>query len=157
MTTLGVFRDDFYNATAVLPQSQFSATTQATGTVLSAALLAGATENYIAFSGQVAVSVATDSAANIIAALQTALAREQAALGLVAANTGQPAGVPNLNTVGFFVQLINNNTGTLTLTAGAGVTINGTATAATLTSRQFIVTVTGPNSVTFQNVGSGSN
>lgn len=152
MTTLGVFRDDFYNATAVLPQSQYSSTTQASG-VIAAPLLASATENYIAFSGQAAVSVATDSAANIILALQTALAKNAAANG----GNGQPAGVPNLLNVGFFLQLINNNTGTLTLTNGTGVTINGTATALTNTSRQFIVTVTSPTAVTFQNVGSGTN
>lgn len=152
MTTLGVFRDDYYNATAVLPQSQYQATTQATGTVLSASLMAGATENYVAFSGQVATSIATDSAANIIAQLQTGLAKAAAANG----GTGVPAGVPNLNSVSFFLQLINNNTGTLTLTAGTGVTINGTATTLTITSREYLVTVTGPASVTLQNVGSGT-
>jgi hypothetical protein len=152
MTTLGVFRDDFYNATAVLPQSQYNGTTQSGGT-LAAPLVAAATENYVAFSGQAGISVTTDSAANIIGALQTALAKTAAANGGV----GLPAGVPNLLNVSFFLQLINNNSGTLTVTAGTGVTINGTATAATNTSRQFIVTVTSPTTVTFQNVGSGTN
>lgn len=153
MTTLGVFRDDFYNATAVLPQNAYKTTTQGTGTVLLASLFALASENYVLFSGGAAISVAIDSAANIIQQLQTCLIAQQVANG----GTGAPAGVPNLNNVGFYVQINNANSGTLTLTAGTGITINGTATLAAGTNREYLVTVTGPNAVTFQNVGSGSN
>lgn len=154
MTTLGVFRDDFYNATAVLPQSAYTATTAAL-TVLPASLMVKATENYIAFSGQTAAqAVATDSAANIIAQLQTCLAAAAAANG----GTGAPAGVPNLNSVGFFLQLINNNTssGAITLSAGTGVTLVAGAAIAITTNVQFLVTVTGPNSVSMQRIGSGT-
>jgi hypothetical protein len=52
----------------------------------------------------------------------------------------------------FEIQNTGNNT--VTLTAGSGVTINGTATVATNTNRSFVCTVTGPTTITVQNVGS---
>lgn len=151
MTTLGVFRDDFYNAISVLASGQFNATAQGNGTVLVAASIASAQENYVSSSG--ATALTTDSAANIIASLQTCLTAQMAAAVKAGAANIPPPGVPNLNNLSFFLFVRNTNGGTLTLTAGAGVTITGLATIATTVERQYQVTVTGPNTVTFQDLG----
>lgn len=158
MTTLGVFRDDFYNAASVLAQSQVKTTTQ-NGGVLAASLLAGAGDTYIGASGNAtAQALTTDSAVNIIAQLQSAV---QQALNASSNPTGQaaPPGVPNLFNVTYTLTIINNNTasGAITLTGGAGVTIVGTNTIAISTIRVFVVQVTSPNTVTITNVGSGTN
>jgi hypothetical protein len=160
MTTLGVFRDDFINAANCLTVANYTTTTQNAG-VLAASLIANATENYCALSGQAgAQAITTDTAANIIARLQVATQVLLAASGAVAAGVqgGFPAGVPNLINLTFEVILINNNTasGAITLTGGAGVTIGGTNTIAITTSRTYLATVTGPNSLTLQNIGSGT-
>ena len=139
MATLGVFTDEFYNASAKMSSGLYVATTQNGGT-LTAVQLCGAQENYLALSGQTgAQALTTDTAVNIIARL----------LGM---------GVPNIVGLSFFTQLVNNNTssGAITLTGGTGVTITGTNTIAITTSRQYLVTVTGPTTITFQNVGSGT-
>ncbi len=148
MAQLGVFRDDFYNAINVLPNAQYTATAQASG-VLAASALAGAVENYITSSG--ATALTTDSAANIVNNLQTALLTK---FNLQSGSAGNPPqGVPNLNNITFYVSIRNTNAGTLTLTAGAGVTITGTATLATTVERNYLVTVNAPNLVTFQDLG----
>lgn len=140
MTTLGVFRDDVYNATAVLPMLQLKVTAQASG-VLAASALAGATECYITTSG--ATALTTDTAANIILQLIGAIQTSAPLL--------QPppvvAGVP------WTIYVRNTNAGTLTLTAGAGVTITGTATIATTVERQYMVTITSPTTITLQDLG----
>jgi hypothetical protein len=154
MTTLGVFRDDFYNAMAVLPQNQYNTISTAGALTISAANIAGATENYLAASGATTgVNYTTDTAANIIAQIQTALAKGAAANG----GNGQPPGVPNLNSVSFYFELINNGTGIVTLVGGAGVTLGtGTETAAVGGTRGWIVTVTSPTTVSLQTIGSGT-
>lgn len=53
-------------------------------------------------------------------------------------------------------RIVNTGNNTVTLTAGAGVTINGTATAATNTFRDWIVTITSPTTLTIQSVGTGT-
>src|SRR5882757_11200342 len=108
MTHLGVFRDDFYNAVSALPQSQFNATTLASGSVLPATLLAGAGDCYINASGGAVVAYNTDSAINIIAQIQNAVATAyKQGLGAFAAGVNPPPGVPNLfNTV--WTLTINN-------------------------------------------------
>ena len=63
MTAIGVFRDDFYNAISVLPNSEFAAFTTATGTVPASAL-AGAGDCYVVASGQVTATMTFDSAAD---------------------------------------------------------------------------------------------
>lgn len=161
MTALGVFRDDFYNAISVLPQAQYSASTQGTGTVISATLLGGAGDTYAAFSGQtVAQALTTDTAVNIISQLQNAVAAAyKANIAASAANVSPPPGVPNLFNMVYTLTIINNNTssGAITLTGGTGVTINGTNTIAIATNREFLVTVTSPTTVTLQNLISGTN
>lgn len=157
MTQLGNFRDDFYNPACVLTTAQFTASTQNGGTVTAAAL-ASATENYIAFSGQTtAQALTTDTAANIIANLQTVLV-SQLKTQLANGSAGSPpAGVPSLLNLTLQVSIINNNTssGAITLSGGTGVTISGTNTIAITTSRQFLLTVTGPSTVTLTSIGTG--
>lgn len=154
MTSLGVFRDDFYNAVSALAQSQSNATVLASGSTLPASLLAGAGDVYLNTSGGVAVAFTTDSAINIIALIQIAVANAyKQGLGSFAAGVNPPPGVPNLFNMTWTLTINNQNTGLLTLTGGAGVTIAGTATIATVTSRVFVVTVTSPTTVTMQSVG----
>jgi hypothetical protein len=157
MTALGVFRDDFYNAVSALAQSQFNATTLATASTLPAALLAGAGDVYLSSSGGVAVAYTTDSAINIIALIQIAVANAyKQGLGSFAAGVNPPPGVPNLFNMSWTLTINNQNTGAITLTGGAGVTLVGTnaATIATVTSRVYVVTVTSPTTVTMQSEGS---
>lgn len=154
MTAQGVFRDDYYNAVNVLTNSQVTTTAQASGT-LAAAALASAVENYIVSSG--ATALTTDSAVNIIAQLQQAVATAyKAAIASFGAGVNPPPGVPNLFNFSFFVQIGNTNASTLTLTAGTGVTFVGAATIATASQRGFSVTVTSPTTVTFTTTGASS-
>jgi hypothetical protein len=155
MTALGVFRDDFYNAVSALAQSQFTATAQATGTVLAATAMAGAGDCYVAATGQVATAITTDSAVNIIAQVQIAVATAyKQGLGSFAAGVNPPPGVPNLFNTTWTLTINNQNSGIMTLTGGTGVTITGTATLAATSSRVFVVTITSPTTVTMQSTGS---
>lgn len=133
MSTRGAWDDAYLQATDFLPQTQYTSISQASGTIAPSAVL-GACETVLATSGATAL---TTPSAN---ALYTA--------GLGAAPT----------MIGFIynLRIINTNAGTLTLTAGTGVTINGTATIATNTWRDFIVTIAGPNVATWQAVGTGT-
>lgn len=157
MVHLGVFRDDFYNAVSVLPQSQFNATTQLTGTVLSATLMAGAGDCYVNASGTAATAITTDSAINIIAQIQNAVATAyKQGLGAFAAGVNPPPGVPNLFNTVWTLTINNQNSGTMTLTGGAGVTITGVATIATVTARVFVITIASPTTVSIQSVYAGA-
>lgn len=160
MASLGVFRDDFYNAIAALPASQYSTNAGGVNFTASASVLAGAQLNVLAVSGDAgADTVTTDTAVNIIARLQTAVAAAYAAsLAGFGAGVQPPTGVPNLFNLTFLLVVVNNNTtsGAITLAAGAGVTINGTATVAITTSRVYQVSVTSPTTVVLQNLFSGT-
>ena len=148
MVHLGVFRDDFYNALAVLPGSQTTVTAQASGT-LAASAIAGAGDVFVATSG--ATALTTDTAINIIAQIQIAVATAyKQGLGSFAAGVNPPPGVPNLFNVSYTLTITNFNGGTLTLTAGTGVTFVGAnaATLATNTARVYTVTVNSPTTVT---------
>jgi hypothetical protein len=154
MTALGVFRDDFYNAVAALAATQSSATTLASGSTLPASLIAGSAEVWLTSSGGAAVAYTTDSAINIIAAIQIAVANAyKQGLGSFAAGVNPPPGVPNLFNVTYTLHINNQNSGILTLTGGTGVTIAGTATIATVTMRAYAVTITSPTTVTIQSMG----
>jgi len=99
------------------------------------------------------VNYTTDTAANIISQIQTALAKTAAANG----GTGQPPGVPNLVAVSFYFELINNGTGIVTLVGGTGVTLGtGTETIAVGGTRGWIVSITSPTTVSMQTIGSGT-
>jgi hypothetical protein len=153
MTNLGVFRDEFYNGADALTVAQFTSTAQASG-VLVAAAMAGARVTYVLSSG--ATALTTDTAANIIAQLQSAVATAQKTnVGGFAAALGStpPLGVPNLFNLSYILTIENTNGGTLTLSAGTGVTLVGTATMLTNNERSWVVTVTGPASITMQTVG----
>lgn len=65
--------------------------------------------------------------------------------------------IPNA-TVGqtFITRIYHGGTGTLTIAGGTGVTITGTATIATVTWRDFAVTINTATTMTFQNIGSGT-
>jgi hypothetical protein len=148
MTALGVFRDDFYNAAAALTEAQYTATAQASGT-LAASAIAGARECFVLSSG--ATALTTDSAINIIAQVQNAVATAyKQGLGAFAAGVNPPPGVPNLFNVTWTLTIVNTNAGTLTLSAGAGVTLSGTTTVTTASMREYLVTITSPTTVTIQ-------
>lgn len=142
MTTLGVFRDDYYDPVSVLPHSLYTAVTQASG-VLTAANITGASEVFLQSSG--ATALTTDTGANIISAILTSI--QTNAVGAFPA--------PSIVGVGFsyVLNVRNTNAGTLTLTAGTGVSITGTASAATGIQRRYLVTVSAPATVNLQDLG----
>jgi hypothetical protein len=150
MTALGAFRDDVYNAVNVLTNAQVIQTAQASGVLLATAL-SSAVENYIV--STVATALTTDTAANIVANLQQAVAvAYKAQLQSFGAGVNPPIGVPNLFNMSFFVQ-IANTAATLTLSPGTGVTLVGVATILSGATRGWSVTVTSPTTVTFSTLG----
>jgi hypothetical protein len=170
MTNLGVFRDDFYNAVNVLPESQAVNGPTATG-IITALQLTGAQEVLIAVGNGAgaAQTYTTDTAVNIIAALQNAVQTAyKANVGGFAASLGAvPAfGVPNLFNVAWTVSISNQGTtAASTLAGGAGVTIAGvnagfTSGAGNLALgapntpnvTRWVVTVTSAQTVTFTRV-----
>jgi hypothetical protein len=168
MANLGVFRDSFYNAIHALPAAQATNGPVSTGT-LPASQLVGALEVDIAVGNGAAAAqtYTTDTAVNIIARLQNAVAAAQAAnVGGFAAALGDtpPLGVPNLFNLSWTVTFSNQGTTAASvLAAGAGVTIAAqnagmTATAIALGApnapvmTRYVVTVTGASTVTFTRV-----
>jgi hypothetical protein len=160
MTALGVFRDDFYNAIHTLPASQAVAGPTATG-VIAATALAGAVENFLTLGGT-SQTFTTDTAVNIIAQLQTAVAAAVKANvgGFVASLSAPPLGVPNLFNVSFTVSISGTGiTTAATLAGGAGVTLAGLGTLSatvlavgTGSASRYVVTVTSATTVTFTRV-----
>lgn len=55
----------------------------------------------------------------------------------------------------YVLRVVNTGAGTMTLVGGTGVTVSGTATIATNTFRDYVVTFVSPTAVTIQSVGSG--
>jgi hypothetical protein len=167
MAFKGVFTDDFYNAIHVLPASIAVNGPTATAT-LTGAQLTGALEVDIAVGNGAgaAQTYTTDTAVNIIAALNNALATAyKAGLGAFAASVNPPtAGLPNLFNLTWTVSFSNQGTTAASaLAAGAGVTIAAqnagmTATAIALGApnapvlTRYVVTVTSPTTVTFTRV-----
>jgi len=162
MTNLGVFRDDFYNAVYALGACQAISGPTATG-VLSASLLAGSQECYTSVGGT-SQTYTTDSAANIIAQLNTAVqAAYKANVGGFASALGAtPAvsGIPNLFNFSWYININTNGVTTgATLAAGAGVTLAALTGAPSATALGtggnaiYIATVTGPTSITLTRVG----
>lgn len=159
MTTLGVFRDDYYNPASILPVAVNNASTQNGGTI-TAANMTGAQDVYTSFSGQTsAQSLTTDTAANIIAAIQSSLQT-------TAQNAFPP---PSVVGYSYVWTVVNNNTssGAITLTAGSGVTGTTTAggaafnTAIAVTGSagcvaEFLVKVTSPTTVSITRLSSKS-
>ena len=159
MATLGVFRDEFYNAIHILTEAQGSTGPTATG-VIPASELAGAADCYITLSGT-SQTFTTDTAVNIIAQLSAAVQTAYKANvgGFAASLSGSPpSAIPNLFNTSWLVNFISNTLVTgATLAPGAGVTLSNISTlsptALSLTGASvYIVTVTGPASVTFTRV-----
>ena len=169
MAFKGVFSDDFYNAIHVLPASIAVNGPVATGT-LTGAQLTGALEVDLAVGNGAAAAqtYTTDTAVNIIAALNNALATAyKAQLTSFGAGVNPPvAGLPNLFNMSWTVTIANQGTtAASTLAAGTGVTI--AAINAGLTSgagnlalgapnvpnmTRWVVTVTSPTTVTLTRV-----
>jgi len=154
----GAFADDFYNAIHVLTKAQGVTGPSATG-VIPAAALAGAQVCFTSVSGT-SQTFTTDSAVNIIAQLQSALATQyKAQISGFGAQVNPPvAGLPNLFNVSWIVEINTSGVATAgTLAYGTGVTatsVNSLSTTALPTAgyTKFVVTVTGPASVNFQRV-----
>jgi hypothetical protein len=170
MAYKGVFTDDFYNAIHILPAAIAIAGPVATGT-LQATQLVGALEVDLAVgNGAASAQVyTTDTAVNIIAALNNAVATAyKQGLGAFAAAVNPPtAGLPNLFNLSWSLVIVNQGTtATSSLAGGTGVTIaavnsgfttNGTilnfATSAQIPATNgYVVTVTSPTTVTFTRV-----
>lgn len=168
MAFKGVFSDDFYNAIHVLPASIAVNGPTATG-VLSGPQLVGALEVDLAVGNGAAAAqtYTTDTAVNIIAALNAALATAyKAQLTSFGAGVNPPtAGLPNLFNLSWTVTIENQGTtANSVLAAGTGVTLAAqnagmtasqitlTASAQTPVATRYVVTVTSPTSVTFTRV-----
>jgi hypothetical protein len=158
MALQGVFRDDYYNAINVLPQSQYNTNASGASFTAPASVIAGAQSVVLAVSGDAsAQTLTTDTAVNIIAWLQSAVAAAyKAALAGFGAGVQPPPGVPNLFNLTYTLIIVNNNTsaGAITVAgpAGGGVTVNGTNTIAITTSRAYQVSITSPTTITLQNL-----
>lgn len=161
MTNYGVFRDDFYNAAAILTEAAGVTGPVATG-VLTAANIAGARDNIISVGGT-SQAYTTDTAANIIAQIQQAVsAAYKANVGGFASSLGaQPAIVfPNFFNFTWILEINTSATVTgVTLAAGSGVTLTAISglsptalTAAGATNAKYVCQVTGPASVTMTRV-----
>lgn len=113
-----------------------SVASSATSVTATAAGVAGGILNRTGSPGG-GVAETTPTAAQIIAAL--------------------PNTIPLDGTFQYVMRYINNGLGqTVTWTAGSGVTVTGTATMATNTWRDFLVTVDSASAVTFTNIGAGT-
>jgi hypothetical protein len=157
MGNIGVFRDDYYNAIHVLPAAQAAAGPTATGVIV-ASLLAGALECFMTLGGT-SQTFTTDTAANIIAQLQNAVASAaKANVGGFASILGgtPPVGVPNLFNVSWVVTFSGTGITTgATLAGGTGVTLAtiGTLSATALavgagSESNYVVTITSPTTIT---------
>jgi len=167
MAFKGVFSDDFYNAIHVLPASIAVNGPTATAT-LSGPQLVGALEVDIAVGNGAgaAQTYTTDTAVNIISALNAALATAyKAQLFSFGAGVNPPiAGLPNLFNLSWTLTIENQGTTAASaLAAGTGVTITSqnagmTATAIALgapnapVATRYVVTVTSPTTVNFNRV-----
>jgi hypothetical protein len=161
MSNLGVFRDDFYNAIHALPASQVAAGPTATG-VIAATLLAGALESNTSVGGT-SQTYTTDTAVNIIAQLQNAVAAAaKANVGGLAASLGAipPNGAPNLFNVSWVIAInVSGVTTGATLAAGTGVTfgtalgtLSNTALGTGTTPARYVAQVTGATTLTLTRV-----
>jgi len=158
MANLGVFRDEFYNSIHALTEAQANVGPTATG-VLSASIIAGAAECFTSVGGT-SQTYTTDTAANIIAQLQTAVATAQKAnVGGFASALGStpPLGVPNLFNMSWVLNINGQATTAATLAGGTGVTLAaiGTLSPTVLNiagESVYVCTVTGPASITMTRV-----
>lgn len=132
MTALGVFRDDFYNSSAVLPASQYNTTAVSLTGAPTTPLLFGAVESYLFATA--AATITTDSAINIIAYLQNVLK------------------VPNPIGCSFVMQVLST-AGGVSFVGGTGVTVQGDGTASAAQGRNFVATITSATTINIVNLG----
>jgi hypothetical protein len=163
MTTLGVFRDDFYNAAAVYTEGEFTTAAFAGGSTLVAAAIAGARDAFIALTGA-SGTFTTDTAVNIIAQLNTAIQAAYKANvgGFSSSLSGSPAlsGSPNFFNFTWILDInCSGTTVAATLAPGTGVTLAAigalSSTALPFGAAQnarYVCQVTGPVSVTMTRV-----
>ena len=167
MAFKGVFSDDFYNAIHILPAAIAINGPVVTG-LLSGTQLVGALEVDIAVGNGAgaAQTYTTDTAVNIIAALNNALATAyKQGLGAFAASVNPPTtGLPNLFNLTWTVTISNQGTTANSVFAsGTGVTLasqNAGMTASQIVlgapnapvQTRYVVTVTSPTTVTFTRV-----
>jgi hypothetical protein len=159
MATLGVFRDEYYNAIHILPAAQSGAGPTATG-VVPAALLAGALDCALSLGGTTQ-TFTTDTAVNIIAQLSNAIntAYKANVGGFASSLAGSPpVAIPNLFNMSWVVDFnLGNVTTSAIFAGGTGVTmaalagLTQTAVVAVNTAR-YVVTVTSPTTLTFTRV-----
>jgi hypothetical protein len=167
MTNYGVFRDDFYNSAAVLTEAAATLVAFSATGVLPAAAISGARDNIVALSGT-SQTFTTDTAANIIAAIQAAIQTAyKANVGGFASSLGGqppmgPTQWPNFFNFSWILEL--NTAGTVTgvtFAGGTGVTVTAigalaaglsASNAASATNAKYVCQVTGPASVTMTRV-----
>lgn len=167
MAYKGVFTDDFYNAIHILPASIAVNGPIVTG-VVSATQLVGALEVDLAVGNAAAAAqtYTTDTAVNIIAALNNAVATAyKQGLGAFSASVNPPtAGLPNLFNLSWTLTISNQGTTANSVFAGGtGVTLASQNAGMTATQialgapnapvvTRYVVTVTSPTTVTFTRV-----
>jgi hypothetical protein len=156
MTTLGVFRDDFYNSMAILPPCVYNVLP--VETILAGSQMVGAAYVYDSNVAAGNTAVTTDTAINIIAALQNAVAAAVKASQLNGGGFATGLGVPNSpsqfpNLFNVSWLLVIQSAVGLTLTAGVGVTLIGSAVVTAGDQRAWIITVTSPTTVSMQTTG----
>lgn len=118
---------------ATLPDAKFTKNTTSGATTAAAGNLSGAKLTVAEFSAVGAADLTTRTAAQMFA--------DQGNV--------QPGD-------SYLLRIINTSGGTTTVVAGSGVTLTGTATLATNTTRDFVVTFTSATALTMQSVGVGT-
>jgi hypothetical protein len=161
MTNYGVFRDDFYNAACVLTEAAADTVAFSASGTLPAANIAGARDNFIVVTGT-SQTFTTDTAANIIAAIQAAIQTAyKANVGGFASSLGGqppmgPTQWPNFFNFSWMLDVnISGATTGATIAAGSGVTLAGltsSAIAPTAANVRYVCQVTGPASITMTRV-----
>ena len=121
-----------------LPATTYNAAANTAAFTATAAQMAGATDQTLNLTGTLAASanITTPTAANII------------------------AGIPNASIgASYKLRIINSSAGAFswTVVGNTGVTVNGTATIAQNTFRDFYVTYTAAATIVMQSIGTGTN
>lgn len=135
----GAFTKDTFAQLLLALAGSFSSLNATVGTLPVGAITAGNGEVFLTSTNAVPGTQTTRTAAQMYADI---------------------AGVLGLNPPNGFnytLTITNTGAGTFTLAGGTGVTVTGTATVAQNISRQYLVTVNSPTTMTIQEVASGAN
>lgn len=146
----------------VIPQGQwveYLVTYSAAATVTFVAIEMGPNSSETAAQFVTNTTTTTFAAGQLTGSEYTVYANTANTPGSIATRTAAQmiADLPNAS-IGqsWITRIYHGGTGTLTVTAGANVTLTGTATIATTTYRDFAMTITSATVVTMQNIGSGT-